>query len=119
MHMIWSHRRMLLVGICTALLVRPLVGIGAVAPDTPAKSTTYWVAPNGHGAICSAQLPCSLQVAQLMVREATRLTSANIEVVLSDGIYRLDRTLAFDAAKGDGAQNGSTVTYEAAPGAHP
>jgi hypothetical protein len=90
-----------------------------VAPDTSAKSITYWVAPNGHGAICSAQLPCSLQVAQLMVREATRLTGANIEVVLSDGIYRLDRTLAFDAAKGDGARNGSTVTYEAAPGAHP
>jgi hypothetical protein len=117
--MIWSDRRIFFVGLCAALLVRPIVAIGAVAPDTSAGTITYWVAPNGHGAICSAQVPCSLQTAQLRVRAATRLTGADIGVELSAGIYRLDRTLAFDSAKGDGGQNGFTVTYEAAPGAHP
>lgn len=119
MHTIRSPKRMLLSGVCSALFVGPFVGTGVAAPDTSARPITYWVSPNGHGSICSTQLPCSLQTAQSMVRATNRLIGASVDVVLSDGIYRLDRTLAFDAAKGDGAQNGSTVTYEAAPGAHP
>jgi Right handed beta helix region/F5/8 type C domain len=118
MHL-WTHRRMILIGICCALFAGPLVGIGAAAPATTASTITYWVAPNGTGTVCSSQLPCSLLAAQLLVRAATRLGGTNISVMLNDGLYRIPATLAFDAAQGDGAQTGYTVTYESAPGAHP
>jgi hypothetical protein len=43
----------------------------------------------------------------------------DITVLLADGTYRIDSTLTFDAAAGDSATGGHTVTYQAAPGTHP
>ncbi|HXA59525.1 MAG TPA: right-handed parallel beta-helix repeat-containing protein, partial [Streptosporangiaceae bacterium] len=45
--------------------------------------------------------------------------ATDINVVLADGTYRLNGPLTFDPAAGDSATGGHTVTYEAAPGAHP
>ncbi|MEU3980432.1 discoidin domain-containing protein [Streptomyces sp. NPDC026672] len=96
---------------------------GGWASATPAlhdaPAITLAVSPDGRGHACSAQEPCSLTTAQDTVRATTRAGQHDIHVVLADGTYRLDHTLAFDAARGDGGGSDHTVTYEAAPGAHP
>ena len=92
----------------------------ASAPSpSAAGAVTFSVAPDGRGSACSPHDPCALTTAQTKVRAASRSADADIDVVLAGGTYRLDRTFALDAAKGDGGQSGHGVTYEAAPGAHP
>ncbi|WP_329454206.1 discoidin domain-containing protein [Streptomyces sp. NBC_01497] len=109
------------IGATVALLSGFLSTGGAVAAPAAgaAGPLTYSVAPDGHGDTCSPGRPCALTTAQSEVRAATRTQRSDIRVVLAGGTYRLDRTLAFDAAKGDGERDGHTVTYAAAPGAHP
>ncbi|MEZ0112072.1 hypothetical protein ABH920_006091 [Catenulispora sp. EB89] len=85
----------------------------------PSAVATFTVAPNGSGNDCSVADPCSLQTAQQRARQAARASQTSVAVVLQGGTYRLDQTLAFDAAQGDSASGGNTVTYQAAPGAHP
>ena len=117
------RRRSLTVGtgVAVALLAGFLSsGWAAASPSRPrpaAQPVTFSVAPDGHGADCSTHTPCALTTAQTKMRAAPR--TADIDVVLADGTYRLDQTFALDAAKGDGGQSGHSVTYEAAPGAHP
>jgi F5/8 type C domain/Right handed beta helix region len=97
-----------------------LVGPVAAASANPhTASTTFTVSPNGSGNVCSTADPCSLQVAQQMVRLATKTATSDIDVVLDDGTYRLNNTLSFDASKGDSAPAGHIISYQAAPGAHP
>ncbi|MEV6604069.1 discoidin domain-containing protein [Kutzneria sp. NPDC051319] len=100
-----------------------LMAAGAVAVSTSdavaASSTTFYAAPGGQGSACTAATPCSLLTAQGKVRKASPSMSSDITVVLADGTYRLDKTFSFDAAAGDSATGGHTVTYQAAPGAHP
>lgn len=115
-------------GAAVALLVGYSAAPGAYAapaaagghhhPST-ATTLTLSVAPDGHGSACSPGAPCALTTAQQRVRALTPTLDADIDVVLAGGTYRLAQTLAFDAAKGDGGRNGHTVTYQAAPGAHP
>ncbi|MBM9506499.1 discoidin domain-containing protein [Actinacidiphila acididurans] len=109
-------------GVLPILLASAATGAGAAAA-APAPSQpgpiVYSVAPDGAGGACTAQAPCDLETAQAKVRGATAGMSRDIDVVLADGTYRLGRALTFDAAKGDSATGGHTVTYEAAPGAHP
>ncbi|HYZ57450.1 MAG TPA: discoidin domain-containing protein [Streptosporangiaceae bacterium] len=104
-----------------ALLAGAVAGTSALAGSAAAaaSATVYFVSPDGYGSACTVHNPCSLHAAQAKVRRATRSMSGNIDVVLADGTYRLGTTLAFDAAKGDSGTGGYTVTYEAAPGAHP
>ncbi len=96
-----------------------LVGPVAAASSAHAASSTFTASPSGSGSTCSVSNPCSLQVAQQQARLAARTVQSNISVVLDDGTYRLDHTLSFDAAQGDSAPAGYTLTYQAAPGAHP
>jgi hypothetical protein len=110
-------------GAAVALLSGSLAGGGGVAaaaspPSAPA-ALTLSVAPDGHGEACSPHDPCALTTAQQEVRESSRTVHRDIDVVLAGGTYHLDKTLSFDAAKGDGGSDGHTVTYGAAPGAHP
>ena len=100
------------------LLAATTVGLSTSAA-TAASPVTYYVASNGQGSACSPQAPCSLPTAQSKVRKATASMTSDIAVELADGTYRLDKTFAFDAAAGDSATGGHTVTYEAAAGAHP
>ncbi len=52
-------------------------------------------------------------------QQAARLVNArhNVDVLLEDGVYRLQRPLLFRAQ--DGGRNGYRVCWKAAPGAHP
>jgi hypothetical protein len=96
-----------------------LAGPVTASASSGASPLTFTASPTGTGTTCSAAAPCSLQTAQQQVRKVTGTAKGNINVVLQDGTYSLQSTLAFDSAKGDSAPAGHTVTYEAAPGAHP
>ncbi|WP_093787970.1 discoidin domain-containing protein [Actinacidiphila guanduensis] len=101
-----------------------LASTAAVAAPAPegsphAAALRIYAAPDGNGAACLQANPCTLTAAQAKVRAVSRTAGTDIDVVLAGGTYRLDQTLAFDAAKGDGGSDGHTVTYEAAPGAQP
>jgi len=93
--------------------------VAATSASGPAPAYVLSVAPGGHGSACTDANPCSLLTAQARVRAATPTMNGDIDVVLADGTYHLDSTLAFDATKGDGGTHGHTVRYVAAPGAHP
>jgi hypothetical protein len=100
------------------------IGAATASAATPTAAgaqpaVVYSVSPDGHGSACTAQNPCSLLTAQARVRAATPTMSSDIDVVLAGGTYSLASTLAFSAAKGDGGTHGYTVSYQAAPGAHP
>jgi hypothetical protein len=103
----------------TAAILAACAAGSTTAAASAAAPITYTASPTGYGNTCSATDPCSLQMAQLKVRQTTGSAQSDIVVTLDDGTYRLDHTLSFDAAKGDSAPAGHTVTYEAAPGAHP
>ena len=57
----------------------------------------------------------SLARAQTAVRAVNK--TGDVSVTVMDGLYPLDKPLVFTEA--DGGQNGFTVTWQAAPGAHP
>ncbi|GHJ41488.1 discoidin domain-containing protein [Streptomyces sp. TS71-3] len=121
-HRRWRRGVRAAIGTSVTLLSGLLIA-GAAAAVPAAQSApaplTYSVAPDGDGDTCSPGDPCTLARAQQKVRAATHDQHSDIRVVLAGGTYRLDRTLSFDAANGDSARNGHTVTYAAAPGAHP
>jgi len=68
---------------------------------------------DGDGSV--ARPLATLEQAQLAVRRISR--DHDVTVSVADGTYRLKAPLRFSAA--DGGQNGYTVRWEAAPGAHP
>jgi hypothetical protein len=120
------HRRsprpaalLLALGVLPTLAAGAALGAGASPASAATAPIVYSVAPDGQGSTCSAQAPCALLTAQGKVRQATSTMATDITVVLADGTYRLDSTLTFDAAAGDSATGGHTVSYQAAPGAHP
>lgn len=75
------------------------------------------VSPDGSddGDGSAARPLATLEQAQLAVRRISR--DHDVTVSVADGTYRLKAPLRFSAA--DGGQNGYTVRWEAAPGAHP
>ncbi|MFD4507518.1 hypothetical protein [Streptomyces sp. NPDC058457] len=107
------------IGLLTALLAGATVAVGAAPVSAAADPVVYSVAPNGTGSACSAAAPCGLLTAQSKVRAATSTMTTDIDVVLADGKHQLDAPLFFDSAVGDSATGGHTVSYQAAPGAHP
>lgn len=115
------HRgnRLLLIGAALALSAGPLAVTGATpAAATPAP-VTYWASPDGAGTTCTQDDTCALSAAQAKVRHASGTMRTDITVMLADGTYRLRQPLTFDAAQGDSATAGHTITYQAAPGTHP
>jgi hypothetical protein len=108
-------QRRTLIGLSATLLALTTIGVGTT---NAATATTFYAAPGGTGNVCTTNNPCSVSTAQQKVRAATA-SNTDIIVLLADGTYQLNQTLTFDAALGDSAANGHTVTYQAAPGAHP
>lgn len=107
-------------GTAIALMAGLIAGTGAAAaPPRTAPPIVLSVAPNGHGPLCTAHDPCSLAAGQTRARALARTARSDIDVVLAGGTYRLSKTLAFDAAKGDSAPAGRRISYQAAPGQHP
>ncbi|PPF89571.1 hypothetical protein C5B96_01435 [Subtercola sp. Z020] len=95
----------------SALLAATLTPLSAQAASTP----TYYGSPTGSGSgQCSQSQPCSLEHLQQVVRADAK--QSDVSVQLADGTYRLSAPLRFDDTDGGGSH---TVTWAAAPGAHP
>ncbi|QEO16172.1 right-handed parallel beta-helix repeat-containing protein [Agromyces intestinalis] len=98
-------------------LVVSLVPIGAHAAP-PDKDRTFHASPDGRDiGQCQEQHPCSLDRVQQVVRDEVRKAKGDVTVELADGTYRIAEPLEFGAE--DGGREGRTVTWAAAPGAHP
>ncbi|GAA3641591.1 hypothetical protein GCM10022200_26710 [Microbacterium awajiense] len=112
-------------GISTALVASAAIGsmiatatVGATAAAAAESEQRIHVAVDGSdsGAGTAAD-PASLIRAQELVRALNSDMSADIEVVLANGTYRLTEPLMFDAS--DSGSNGYSVRWTAADGATP
>ncbi|MDV6331001.1 right-handed parallel beta-helix repeat-containing protein [Asticcacaulis sp. 201] len=82
----------------------------------PVPSIVYVSTTGSDGGDGSSARPfATLARAQAAVRALSQ--DNDVTVTMANGVYRLDAPLRFTAA--DGGQNGFTVRYKAAPGAHP
>ncbi|WP_345763060.1 DUF7402 domain-containing protein [Diaminobutyricibacter sp. McL0608] len=108
------RRRLFLGSLATLGVVAGLLVSGQAAQATVAF--TLYASPSGSGSACSSSAPCSLDQAKSTAHDDAAAASGDIDVVLADGTYQLSSTLAFTGAD---SVSGSTVTYEAAAGAHP
>lgn len=94
--------------------------VGAADPAPPATAAQVFVAPDGSGPACSRAHPCSVETAQQRERDILLTdegATKDVTVTLADGTYRLAAPLQF--GPNDSGRNGHTVTWTAAPGAHP
>jgi hypothetical protein len=91
--------------------------VSAIAQKQPKDAAIVAVSPSGNdSAAGTADAPFrTLERAQAAVRSLN--AQHDVIVQLADGVYRLSQPLRFAAA--DGGRNGHTVTWQAAPGAHP
>ncbi|MFE1961321.1 hypothetical protein [Streptomyces sp. NPDC059479] len=95
------------------ILTAPVVQSAAAAP-----SVTLYASPSGTGSTCSSSAPCSLSGAQQAVRtHLAAETSADVSVLLADGVYRLSNTWSLGPA--DSGTPGHPVVWRSAPGARP
>jgi hypothetical protein len=105
-----------------SVLTFGLVGAGALglsaSPAQAATTAVLWAAPDGNGAACTSNNPCSLTTAQAKVRTLEHdQNPAGTRVELLGGTYRLSDTWKFGPE--DSGTSGHPVVWEAAPGAHP
>jgi len=110
----------------TALAAAAALAAGTTAAASTADSpdhhgiTTVFVSPWGNDHATGTnpgRAVHSLQRAQQIVRSLNSAMTGDIRVELADGTYSLSQPLALDAR--DSGTNGHTVTWTAAPGAHP
>ncbi|WLQ39235.1 right-handed parallel beta-helix repeat-containing protein [Streptomyces laculatispora] len=94
-----------------AFLAALLAASGAHA--APGARSLY-VSPDGRGSSCTAARPCTPEAARDLARTET---GRDVRVLLKDGTYKRDEPLRLGAA--DSGKDGRTITWTAAPGAHP
>lgn len=104
--------------VCASVVAGAHAGV-AKASSPAGQPAVITVAPNGSGESCTSSAPCSLQTGQLTARQLASSANSDIDVDLLGGTYQLTQTLEFNAADGDSAPAGHTVTYQAAPGQSP
>ena len=114
-----KRRRPILVLAGTAVTAFLATGLASSAASAagPEVSQLIYAAPGGSGTQCSSAAPCSITTAQQAVRHARARNTADVQVILADGTYRLSAPLDFDAA--DSGSPGHPVVWTAARGAHP
>ena len=89
-----------------------------VTVTTPDVMATIYLAPNGTGDGSSAANAASITRAQELIAAAKRSgMTGNIEVILADGYYKLDSTLALNESSGGDGK--FSVVWKAAEGAKP
>ncbi|WP_370370627.1 right-handed parallel beta-helix repeat-containing protein [Catenulispora sp. GP43] len=110
----------------TALAAAAALAAGTTAAASTGSSpdhrtvTTVFVSPWGDdhdSGTNPGRAVHSLQRAQQIVRSLNSAMAGDIRVELADGTYPMTQPLALDAR--DSGTNGHTVTWTAAPGAHP
>ena len=74
-------------------------------------------APAGTGTACSQEAPCSLLEAKEQAAARSEDATADIVILLSDGVYRLSEPLRLTAA--DSGKHGHKIIWSAAAAAHP
>ncbi|MGH3291741.1 MAG: hypothetical protein ACRDP7_08040 [Trebonia sp.] len=99
-----------------------LLGVPAVAAHASqaAAATGTVIEVQAPGAADGPPSPGALRVGNVFAAEALAATLAgheNVTIELETGTYRLSRPLTFTAR--DAGGHGHTITWEAAPGAHP
>jgi hypothetical protein len=104
-------------GILLGAGVAALSGSGDGAASATPSPIVLWANPLGHGSTCSQVAPCSPLGAQAVARQRSANLSADLDVLLEGDTYNLAHPWSFGSQ--DSGSNGFTVTYEAAPGAHP
>jgi chitodextrinase len=105
--------------IAVTSLLAPAAANATPGTSAGPKPISVYVAPTGNGPQLGTRTHPfrSLTAARDAVRKINQHAKSDIDVVLADGTYTVDSTFALTAR--DSGQNGHTVTYEAAPGAHP
>jgi hypothetical protein len=93
-----------------------LTTVGA-APADAATPVTVYASPSGGGSACTSSAPCSLAGAQARVEAIDQNMSANINVELYGGVYRLSSPLQLGPA--DSGSNGYYVLWQAVAGQVP
>ncbi|TDU03465.1 parallel beta helix pectate lyase-like protein [Streptomyces sp. 846.5] len=76
---------------------------------TQPRPTSLYASPTGHGSACTAAAPCSLGSAATRVRALDRNMTADIDVDLYGGDYRL--TAPLQLGPQDSGSNGFQVVY--------
>ncbi|MCU1476355.1 MAG: hypothetical protein JWQ64_1048 [Subtercola sp.] len=101
------------------MLLVPTAADAAPAPAAKLPALSVYVAPTGSGVQLGTKTHPfrTLSAAQIAAQAVNVLGLTDINVILADGTYTLDKTLTF--GERDSGRNGHTITYEAAPGAHP
>ncbi|MBH0129953.1 hypothetical protein [Salinibacterium sp. NK8237] len=108
----------MLVGVAIATLVTSYTAVATTAATAADDDTMIYVAPAaGDSGAGTAADPVSLAGARDIVRTINSSMSSDIVVVLEDGTYRLNETLALTAE--DSGSNGYAVRWTAADGATP
>jgi hypothetical protein len=92
-------------------------GTASAQPASPAALDTVYASPHGGGTACDISSPCSLAGAKARVEQLNRDMTANIDVDLFGGTYRLSAGLELGPA--DSGSNGHDVVWQAMPGQHP
>ncbi|SEG75882.1 beta-glucuronidase [Actinacidiphila yanglinensis] len=100
-----------------ALAASFLLPAGPASAASPGP-TVYQAAPTGSGDACDRAHPCSLDGARAKVRAGIAGgMDRDVRVELRGGVYPMTGPLTLGAA--DSGRDGHTVTWTAAPGAHP
>lgn len=87
----------------------PSAGTSALAGSGGGDGCGLYVAPNGAGAACTAQVPCSLTGARDKVRTINANLTEDLQVCLAGGMYWLSETLELIAQ--DSGSGGFSVIY--------
>ncbi|WP_323122258.1 right-handed parallel beta-helix repeat-containing protein [Burkholderia alba] len=96
----------------------PAVAFSSINAAAPvAGASVLYAGPSGSGSDCSSGAPCDLNGAQQKVRQLRAAGTADVQVQLADGTYRLPGTWTFGAA--DSGAAGHPVVWTAMTGAHP
>ncbi len=111
-----------LVGALSALAALvPAVSLGSTSTAAAATKgpTVVYVHPSGQGTGSGTKGDpyTSLAAARNGIRPRLASTQHDIDVELENGTYALTKPFVLTSA--DSGRGGHTVTYEAAPGAHP
>ncbi len=101
------------------LTLLPLGSTSTAAAATTKSPTVVYVSPGGQGTGSGTKAApyTSLAAARNAIRPQLASMQHDIQVELENGTYTLTKPFVLTSA--DSGRRGHTVTYEAAPGAHP
>ncbi|HTU76493.1 MAG TPA: hypothetical protein VMG38_23485 [Trebonia sp.] len=111
-------RMIVVVGLCLA--AGALTAQAATAQPRAAggdRPVVLYAAPGGAGGACDLRAPCGLAGARARVDQLDLHMTADIDVDLLGGTYRL--ASGFTLGPADSGSNGHDVVWQAAPGQHP